>query len=646
MISRSFTPQWHTLLLRFRLHVSLSSNWISELSSGFGTDTKDRIKQANDIVDLVGSYTQLRRSGSRYVCRCPFHEDTRPSLQINPARQSWACYVCNIRGDVFDFVMRKEGVEFFEAMKILAERAGIPINVSEKKAVKGSPQDKQTLYKAVKWAVERFHTYLLESPDAEPARNYLAERTLNTDIIDQFRLGFAPLKYTWLADQARSTEFSPAVLAACDLIAKSDRGSGYFERFRGRLIFPIFDVMGRPIAIGGRQTPGVKLESQAKYVNSRETRLFSKSDTLYGLNFVKDTVSKTRQLTIVEGYTDVIGCWKHGVTDVVACLGTALNEKHISLIKRFADRINLVLDGDEAGRKRANEVLDLFVANDVDLRILTLPDGMDPFEFVEQNGREAFGQLVADSADAIEHKNRIETEGIDLIRDTHLANVALERVLQTISRIPATVFTKSADKLLRQDQLLTRLARRFGVDRDQLKRRLVELRTKAPLPRQFDTPDQPQPTIDMSSLLRRETELMELLLNSPEHLDTIIENVPPELFVEGPLKQLFLFIDQCFQNGDSTNFDDLMLTIENPDLKNVLCYLDEQWHEKMTLNQESTNQDNGRIVNETIEVFRNLEFDSGNRKAISELSQQELNEQEELSTLEELLNQTRQRHGL
>ena len=139
----------------------LSSGGSFNLSSGFATDTKDQVKQANDLVDLVGSYLPLRRKGSGYVCHCPWHDDTNPSFQINPARQSWACYVCGIRGDVFDFVMRKEGVEFFEAMKILAERVGIPITVSQKKVVKGSPQDKQTLYRAMNWAVERFHTLSL-----------------------------------------------------------------------------------------------------------------------------------------------------------------------------------------------------------------------------------------------------------------------------------------------------------------------------------------------------------------------------------------------------------------------------------------------------------------------------------------------------
>ena len=543
--------------------------------------------------------------------------------------------------------MRKEGVEFFEAMKILAERAGIALDIKQKKAVKGSPQDKQTLYQAVHWAVERFHSYLMGSTAGEEAgvvRKYLAERNFSDELTTQFRIGFAPLKFSWLADQARSTEFSPEVLTACDLIAPSERGSGYFERFRGRLIFPIFDVMGRPIAIGGRLVPGVNLESKAKYVNSRETRLFSKSDTLYGLNFVKDSVSKTRQLTIVEGYTDVIGAWQYGMRDVVACLGTALNEKHIRLIRRFADRIVLVLDGDDAGRRRANEVLDLFVANDVDLRILTLPEGADPCDFIRDNGKDAFDQLVNNASDAIDHKIRIETEGVDLVRDTHNSNMALDRVLQTISRVPASVFEQSADKVLRQDQLLTRLARQFGVEKDQLKARLLQLRSKAPQRR--DEVDEPKSHIDFTKLVRRECELLQVLLNVPEQLDTIVERVSPEQFVAGPLKQVYEFIDECFQNGNSTSFDDLMLVIENPELKNVLCFLDEEWQEKQAANPEQIGMSMTALVNEIIEDFRKVELDSGKRKAISSLHQQELNAEEELSTLEELLNQTRQQHGL
>lgn len=616
------------------------------MSSGFGTDTKDQVKKATDIVDLVGSYAQLRRSGSGYVCHCPWHDDQRPSLQVNPARQSWVCWVCNVRGDVFDFVMRKESVEFFEALRILAERAGIEIKTSGKKIVKGSPQDKQALYRAMQWAVERYHHHLLHGSDAEPVRNYLSERKFSSEAIAKFKLGFAPLKWSWLADQSNNTEFSQDILAACDLIAASERSGNYYERFRGRLIFPIFDTMGRPTAIGGRMVPGIDLGDQkGKYVNSRETRLFTKSDTLYGLNYVKDAVSKTRSLIVVEGYTDVIAAWQAGLENVVACLGTALNQKHIRLIKRFADQITLVLDGDDAGQKRANEILDLFVANDVDLRILSLPENQDPMDFLQSEGGEAFNRLVEGAVDAIEHKIQIETRGVDLVADTHKSNVALDRILQTLARVPSSVFTSSADKIIRRDQLLTRLARKFGVDREQLKARLAELRSKI---RTYDEPheslDRGQ-EIDFSKLLRRETELIQLILHASDHLDTIIENIAPDQFVEGPLKRLYLFIDQCFQNGDGTTFEELMLSIEEPDLKNVLVYLDNQWHQMQSSKSDTLQPAEDKIVNEILDVFRDLEMESGKRQKISEL-QQQLDEKDELTTLEDLLNQTRQRHGL
>ena len=619
------------------------------MSSGFATDTKDQVKQANDIVDLVGSYLPLRRKGSGYVCHCPWHDDTNPSFQINPSRQSWACFVCGIRGDVFDFVMRKESVEFFEALKILAERVGIPLNLNQKKIVKGSPQDKQTLYRAMNWAVERFHACLNESTDAQLARDYLAERAFTADSIRQFRIGFAPLKWSWLADQAASTEFSMEVLAACDLVAASDRGAGYFERFRGRLLFPIFDSMGRAIAIGGRVVPGLHPPGQeppGKYVNSRETKLFAKSETLYGLNYVKDNVSKTRSLTIVEGYTDVIAAWEAGLRNVVACLGTAITEKHMRLIKRFADCVTLVLDGDDAGQKTANKVLDLFVTHDIDMRILTLPKNQDPLDFLRENGAEPFQELIASATDAIDHKIRIETKGVDLLRDTHRANAALEQILMTLSRIPASLFSKSPEKMLRQDQVLNRLSRQFGLERQQLKQRIVELRSGNRHAETGRVDETATGGSDYSKLAAREIELLQLLLNAPEHLDTIIENIPPTLFVEGPLRQLYELIDEFFQSGEEVSFESLLLNIENSDLKSLLIYLDEQWHEKLGFLETQHDFSIPRLVEQTMEVFRRLESDLGSRKAIGDLQNKQLDEQEELTTLEELLNQSRQQHGL
>jgi DNA primase len=215
---------------------------------------------------------------------------------------------------------------------------------------------------------------------------------------------------------------------------ESERTGNYYDRFKGRVIFPIRDTQNRTIAFGGRILPKIADENAAKYVNSPETRLYTKSDTLYALDIVRSSITKSRQLTIVEGYTDVILCHQHGVNDVVACCGTALNDRHIRLLKRFADTVYLVLDGDAAGQSRTNDILELFVAAQMDLRILTLPEELDPAEFMEERGGEAFRNLLVGASDALEHKIRTATRGIDLARDTHRANLALEDILTTIAR--------------------------------------------------------------------------------------------------------------------------------------------------------------------------------------------------------------------
>ena len=440
-------------------------------------DVKDRIKQASDIVDVVGGYLPLRRQGSNFVAHCPWHDDSRPSLQVNQVRQSWVCWVCNFRGDVFDFVMRRESVEFFEAMQILAERAGIEIERTGKKVVKGSPQDKQALFRAMAWAVTQYQDCLLNEAAAAPVRNYLADRNVTAESIEAFKIGFAPMAWSWLVDRAHHTEFSPEVLEACGLVSANNNG-GWYERFRGRVLFPISDTQNRPIALGGRIVPDLVPDDQqpkGKYYNSTETRLYSKSDNLYGLNLVRDDVSKkeNRKLTIVEGYTDVVAAYQAGLRNVIGCQGTAINERHIKVMRRFADSITLVLDGDEAGQRRTNEILDLFVAQDVDLRILSLPEGADPFDFIRDNGADAFQSLVDQANDAIAHKISIETRGVDLVNDTHAANQALESILKTLAQIPVGQFATSAAKSVRLDQLVTRMARQFQLDRSQVKNCLL-----------------------------------------------------------------------------------------------------------------------------------------------------------------------------
>ena len=372
----------------------------------------------------------LTQKGRDYVGLCPWHDDTRPSFTVNPVRQSFVCWVCDIRGDVFEFIKRIDGVEFYDALKMLAERANIELRTNKAPVVKGSADDKSTLLKAMAWAEEQYHQCLITNDSAAPVRDYLIERGITQDSIETFKLGFAPLAWSWLVDRARNTPYSPEILEACGLVLPNNRG-GYYERFRGRVLFPIRDTLERPIAIGGRVVPRLYEDKEkvppAKYVNSPETKLFSKSKNLYALNLCRGFIQKSekKNVVIVEGYTDVVAAWQAGLRNVVAALGTAINEQHLRVIKRFADTITLVLDGDEAGQKRTNEMLDLFVAHDVDLRILTLPEGLDPFDYLLENGAAPFQAMIDSAPDAIAHKILKETTGVDLVQDTHRANICL-----------------------------------------------------------------------------------------------------------------------------------------------------------------------------------------------------------------------------
>lgn len=619
-------------------------------------DVKDRIKQASEIVDVVGGYLPLRRQGANFVAHCPWHDDSRPSLQVNQVRQSWVCWVCNFRGDVFDFVMRRESVEFFEAMQILAERAGIEIKKSGKKIVKGSPQDKQALFRAMAWAVSQYHDCLLNEAVAAPVRNYLADRNMSAESIKAFQVGFAPLAWSWLVDRARHTEFSPEVLEACGLVSANNSG-GWYERFRGRVLFPISDTQNRPIALGGRIVPDLVPDDQqpkGKYYNSTETRLYSKSDNLYGLNLVRDEVAKkeNRKLTIVEGYTDVVAAYQAGLRNVIACQGTAVNERHIRVMKRFADSITLVLDGDEAGQRRTNEILDLFVAQDVDLRILSLPEGSDPFDFIQKNGADAFQGLVDQADDAIAHKINQETRGVDLINDTHAANQALEAILKTLAQIPVGQFATSAAKSVRLDQLITRIARQFQLDRTQVKNRLNELRRTMSRTRptvNLDVPSQNQAGVDFKQLPLKESELLQLLIGKPELLDQAIENISPSQISEGPLRELYEVMNDCFHVGKDVGYNSLMLELEDLNLKSLVDYLHGVSSDKQSV---LANMKNGIAIQplaqleSIIESFNNMADASGTRSQISRLHGRQLDDDEEASALEELLKLARQRQGL
>lgn len=581
------------------------------MQSTFALDTKEQVRQAVDIVDLVGSYTPLRRQGRNYVALCPWHDDSRPSLQVNPDRQSFKCWVCDIGGDVFSFVMRMEGLEFREALEMLAERTGIAVEAPQSQGATAQPSsgagDKQLLYRAMVWAEEQFHRALVESPEAEPAREYLAERKINAESIERFRLGFAPNRWDWLLGQAQHSEATAIILERVGLLIRRDTGDGFYDRFRGRLMFPIRDVRSRPIAFGGRVLPQLADEhSGGKYINSPETPLFNKSREFYGLDLARDAVIKSRSVIVMEGYTDCLMAHQHGVENVIAVLGTALGERHLPVLRRFADSITLVLDGDEAGRRRANEILELFVANEVELRILTLPDELDPCDVIASQGGDAFRQLVSQAVDALEHKLNLESNGLDVHTETHRATQAAERVLATLAEARSGPGVASSTVQLREQQMLTRTARRFGLPIQDLHTRMVALhkrKKRRPLttPAQESSYDEAVPQATRPSLSQWtswERELMELVLLDASHLATISPVVEPAAVRSPVARGLYVRCVELWQDGITELYGRLMLETEDADIKHLLVTLDDASREK-------AESDSSRRIHDLLETHAN-----------------------------------------
>lgn len=553
-------------------------------------DAKEQIRQAVDLVDLVGSYLPLHRQGANYVALCPWHDDHKPSLQINPARQSWKCWVCNVGGDVFSFVMQREGVDFREALEMLAQRAGIELRSTPGKKVEpGSPEDKKTLYAAMAWAEQEFHRYLLEAKDAEVARAYLQDRAISAESIQRYRIGFAPNEWQWLLGRARETRFSTRVLEAVCLTAKSPKSGRDYDFFRGRVMFPIRDTQHRCIAFGGRILPQFADSRGGKYLNTSDTRLFIKSDELYGLDIAMNNtqVARNRHLAVVEGYTDVIMANQYGVENVVAVLGTAIGTQHVrqrSLLRRHADRITLVLDGDEAGQKRTGEVLELFVAEQVDLRVATLPPGLDPCDFLQRHGAEAFQQLLDAAPDALQHKLNFEISGVDLSSDVHAANAALENVLLTIAKAPNSPTTTGSAQQLRHQQIINRISREFRIPPEQLHQRLSQLRQQnKPRPAQGNQAEadasqtSPPPGEAMSC---QEKELLEIFTLKPQLAEQAIAALDVGNLRSPDAQKLFSAYRELVAAGDLPDYTRVQTELEDPRLKNLLAGLDWEAHEK------------------------------------------------------------------
>lgn len=543
------------------------------------SEFKETVRTRTDLVALVGETITLSSVGGGREFRglCPFHEDHDPSLRVYPDRQTYRCWACNSGGDCFSWVMEQERIGFREALEILAKRANIEIPRSGRSGDSAASDDAKTsLYEALLWAQGEFHRTLLEAPFADKARNYLREtRGFTDETIRKFKLGFSPNSWDWLLNRARG-KFAPQVLAAAKL-ATETRNGGYGDFFRGRVLFPILNERGQPVSFGGRVLPGDD-DAGGKYWNGPESPVYYKSKVLFGLSFAREAIKKANAVIVTEGYTDCLALHQAGIENVVATCGTALTDLHVTTIKRFARNVVLVYDGDKAGQDAADRALARFLAQDIDLRILTLPENQDPPEFLAEHSVERFRELAATAPEVWEYKFAAarRRHGLDTLDQR-------QRVLDDMLSLMAAA-PNMADNI-RSGALLGNLSARLRFTEVQVRDRFRELREKAAGSRKNHaaaTRPESDPSVDrliqgqLSRDDKLECELLGILFVAPETAPFVKAGVAIEDLRQPRLRDLLKICFELTTEHSGPAYERVLDAINDGNLKGLAVWIDEQ----------------------------------------------------------------------
>jgi len=517
-----------------------------------GDDKKEEIRDTADIVEVVGDYVKLKKSGSGFVGLCPFHDEKTPSFHVTPRLAIYKCFGCGESGDVFNFVMEMEGVSFPESLRSLADRYGIVLPEEDNEEQQQDTSLREGVHHVLKFAGLYYYRQLLESDDAEKARKYLKDRGYDRKIIQKFGLGYSPATGDAILKAAEKEGISEKYLVESDLVKPSQRSDGYYDTFRDRLMFPIFSTAGKVIAFAGRILNNNK--KTAKYVNSAQTEVYNKSEVVYGLNFAKNEIRKAEEVILVEGYTDVISMYQNGIKNVVASSGTSLTSKQINLLQRYGNRIVMIYDSDAAGQTAMERGMNIALEEGMEVYLLELPDGEDPDSFVKQFGGDSFLELKEKQAEDFvtftihkaENRGRMEKPGERA--------AVINQVLESIARMPDEIqrqvyvqhlhqktqqYRKGSDRELFQ-QMEKYLAEKKRFDRRAQRREQSSMRHQEGDP----GPQEPmQKKKEQPRLVKRpryEMEIIRLLLTYGEKMQKFIgHNVSEDHFEDEELKEFY-----------------------------------------------------------------------------------------------------------
>jgi len=534
-----------------------------------------QVQQANDIVDVIGEHISLKRKGREMVGMCPFHDDHRPSLNVNSVKQIFKCFACGAGGDVFKFLQMRENLTFPQAIQRLAERAGIKLKPTRPAKDKSRPQkpsediDPNKLAKVNAWAAKHFQQNLNDEKKGKQARDYIAQRQITSQSIKKWQLGLAINSPDDLLRAAKAKNAQVKLLEQAGLITAQHQ-----DKFVNRLMFSITDVTGRVIGFGGRTLD----ETGAKYINSPTTVLFDKSNSLYGLEQARHQIVSSGTAVVVEGYTDCIMAHQFGCTNVVATLGTSFTTGHGRILRRYAKKVILLFDSDVAGIEAANRALDVCLSQRIDIRLASVPEGKDPCDFLLAAGKEQFEQLVNDAVDVFQFKwNRLTASfGSD---DTLAGKrLAIEEYLQTI----ATALWAGNVPPIDRGLIVNQISKIIGLDGKQINAELNRRLRQAQRAASYNAENQKGQTIDYGQGLfaTAQREVLEVLLNEPKLFEIVKQKITADLFNVPILRKIAAIMFETLNTNIDASLSQILARTESVELGKSLVELTQAGEEK------------------------------------------------------------------
>ena len=503
------------------------------------------IKYRNDIESVIAPYVNLKRRGKNLVGLCPFHNEKTPSFTVYPESGSFYCFGCGKGGDIFTFTSLAENLDYIEAVKLLAERSGVTI-----------PQDgyddsmqrlKDNIFEINRQTAKFYHSYLM-SDKGKWALDYLTSRGLAVETIKHFGLGAAPDSWDALINFLKSKGFTISDMVAANVVGKSQRGS-YYDRFRKRIMFPIINIRGKVIGFSGRAMPGED-KAGGKYVNTSDTLVYKKSENLFGMNFAKNFCDE--RIILVEGNLDVISLHQAGFENAVAALGTSFTPEQAKLISKYTKEIVLTLDADAAGQKAVKRAGEILKATGLSVRVITIPDGKDPDEYIKKNGADRFKALLEGAVSEIEYKLLMAVENIDINSD--------DGRLKYLS-LAAEIIAESPDVMTR-DIYIGRLSEKYGVSKTALQTKVDELRKKNIrsankkvisdiITPKYNSGDINPERRTYGAAAAAEETVIAILMQHPDFFDTAFDSLKPQDMITSLNSRIYELICECIKDGNS-----------------------------------------------------------------------------------------------